>query len=156
MIIIRTATIADLLQLSSLFNLYRVFYRKQADVEGANTYLRERIQNNESVIFVAEEENNLLGFTQLYPQFSSTRMMRSWLLNDLFIAQEHRGRGISKKLLEAAKQLARDTNAVGLLLETEKTNETGNRLYPSTGFVLYDETNFYWWANESGVNTSTD
>jgi GNAT superfamily N-acetyltransferase len=147
MIIIRTASLNDLPQLSSLFNLYRVFYRKQPDIEGANTFLRERIQNSESVIYVAEEERELLGFTQLYPQFSSTRMKRSWLLNDLFVAQEYRGRGISKQLLEAAKQLAGDTNAAGLLLETEKTNQAGNRLYPSAGFVLYDETNFYWWEN---------
>jgi GNAT superfamily N-acetyltransferase len=75
-------------------------------------------------------------------------MQRSWLLNDLYVHPTFRGKGISKKLIEAAKQLARGTNAAGLLLETEKTNITGNQLYPSAGFVLYNETNFYWWDSK--------
>ncbi len=149
MVIIRPATIQDVLQLSKLFDLYRIFYRKQSDVEGAKKFLSERIRNDESVIYVAEEENELLGFTQLYPQFSSTRMKRTWLLNDLFVLQEHRERGISKQLIEAAKQLALKTNAAGLLLETEKTNVVGNRLYPSSGFIMNTTNNFYWWENES-------
>jgi GNAT superfamily N-acetyltransferase len=148
-VIIRPATIQDVLQLSKLFDLYRIFYRKQSDVEGAKKFLSERIRNDESVIYVAEEENELLGFTQLYPQFSSTRMKRTWLLNDLFVLQEHRERGISKQLIEAAKQLALKTNAAGLLLETEKTNVVGNRLYPSSGFIMNTTNNFYWWENES-------
>ncbi len=147
MVIIRAAAINDVPQLSKLFDLYRVWYRKQSDVEGAKNFLIERIKNNDSVIYVADEENELLGFTQLYPQFSSTRMKRLWLLNDLFVVQQHRERGISKQLLEMAKQLAIKSNAAGLLLETEKTNVVGNKLYPSTGFVLYDSNNFYWWEN---------
>ncbi len=147
MVTIRSATLQDLPQLAGLFNLYRVFYRKQADKEAVMKYLQERMQWNESVIYIAEEDGILTGFIQLYPQFSSLRMKRSWLLNDLFVLQEYRGRGISKQLIEAAKQLARDTGAAGLLLETEKTNQTGNHLYPSVGFTLYNETNFYWWEN---------
>jgi len=145
---IRFATINDLPQLAKLFDLYRVFYRKQPDIEGAKIFLSERIKNNESVIYVADEENELLGFTQLYPQFSSTRMKRTWLLNDLFVLQEHRERGISKQLIEKAKQLAIKTNAAGILLETEKTNIVGNKLYPATGFVINETSNFYWWQNE--------
>jgi GNAT superfamily N-acetyltransferase len=148
MIIIRPATINDLPQLSTLFDQYRVWYRKTSDIETAKTFLKERMENSESVIYIAEEENELIGFTQLYPQFSSTRMKRSWLLNDLFVKQEHRERGISKQLIAMAKQLAIKTNAAGLLLETEKTNTVGNKLYPATGFNLYDSSNFYWWENK--------
>jgi GNAT superfamily N-acetyltransferase len=148
MIQIRQAKESDLEQLSVLFDLYRIFYRKQSNIPGAKTFLKERFLKNESFIFVAEENEKLIGFTQLYPQFSSTRMMRTWLLNDLYVLNEHRGRGISKQLIDAAKQLAKQTHAAGLLLETEKTNTTGNRLYPSAGFNLYNETNFYWWENK--------
>jgi GNAT superfamily N-acetyltransferase len=148
MLITRTATINDVTPLAQLFDLYRVFYRKASDIEGAKKFLAARICNKESVIYVAEEENELLGFTQLYPQFSSTRMKRTWLLNDLFVLSEHRERGISKQLIEAAKNLAVTTNAAGLLLETEKTNRVGNRLYPSTDFVMNETCNFYWWENE--------
>ena len=148
MVIIRKANEQDLPQLSRLFDQYRIFYRKESDVNGAVLFLKERMMKNESVIFVAEEEGVIAGFTQLYPQFSSTRMRRSWLLNDLFVESSFRGKGISKLLLEEAKQLARNTEAAGLLLETEKTNQIGNSLYPSAGFEPYADTNFYWWANK--------
>ena len=147
MIDIRKPTLADLPELSGLFDLYRIYYKKETDLKAAERFLKERIEKNESVIFVATSDGKLVGFTQLYPLFSSTRMKRLWLLNDLYVAQEFRGKGASRKLLEAAKDLARTTDAAGLLLETEKTNTIGNSLYPSAGFELYEENNFYWWQN---------
>ncbi len=148
MITIRKALIDDLPQLSELFNLYRIFYKKPTDIEGAKKFLSERISNNESIIYVAEENSKLIGFTQLYPQFSSTRMTGTWILNDLYILEAYRGRGASKQLIDAAKELAKQTNSAGIMLETEKTNKIGNSLYPSAGFELYDQTNFYWWENK--------
>ena len=145
---VRPATLEDIQQLTALFDAYRIFYRKQTDIVAADKFLRERIEQKESVIFVDEVNAILTGFTQLYPLFSSTRMRRSWLLNDLFVLPVYRGLGISKKLIEAAKQLSNETGASGILLETEKSNTTGNRLYPSTGFQIYDDTNFYWWENK--------
>ena len=142
---IRRANAGDIAQLAHLFDAYRIFYRKASDINGAAKFLEERIYKNESVIFVAEEKEILTGFTQLFPLFSSTRMQRSWLLNDLYVLPGFRGKGISKELIDAAKQHAFETDAAGILLETEKTNEVGNQLYPATGFVLYNETNFYWW-----------
>ncbi len=143
---IRKATINDLAQLANLFNLYRIFYEKQSAQDAATEFLSERITRHESEILVAETgDNDLAGFTQLYPLFSSTRMQRLWLLNDLYVSEQYRGKGISKKLIEAAKNIAIDTNAAGLLLETAKTNAVGNKLYPSTGFKLEQKSNFYFW-----------
>jgi ribosomal protein S18 acetylase RimI-like enzyme len=147
MINIRIATINDLPQLCELFNSYRIFYRKDSDAEGAKNFLQERMENNESTIVVAEEENKLIGFTQCYPLFSSVRMKKILLLNDLFVLEKYRSIGISKQLIEAAKQLTRNTKASCLLLETEKTNNIGNKLYPSCGFILNDGSNFYAWEN---------
>lgn len=135
--------------MAQLFDDYRVFYRKDSDLSAANDFIKERMLAEESVIFVHESGSDITGFTQLYPIFSSTRMRRIWLLNDLFIKPEFRGKGISKELIEAAKEHSRQTNASGLLLETEKANKIGNRLYPSLGFDLNDETNYYWWENNS-------
>jgi len=145
---VRPATENDLEQLCHLFDAYRVFYRKTSDIEAAHKFLKDRIEKKESVIYVDEENEKLTGFTQLYPLFSSTRMQQSWLLNDLYVLPEFRGRDISKKLIAAARMLAKQTGAAGILLETEKTNDIGNRLYPAAGFQLYQETNFYWWENE--------
>lgn len=143
----RIAAKNDLPQLSILFDGYRVFYRKNSDATAAHAFLNERFENKDSVIFVAEDSNGtLLGFTQLYPIFSSTRMQKAWLLNDLFVNSEARGKGISKGLIEKAKDLARATGAYGFFLETEKSNEIGNKLYPSVGMRLNSGSNYYEWT----------
>lgn len=143
----RKATVDDLPQLSALFDQYRVFYHKSSDILAAEIFLKERIEKKESEIFVAEKDDQLVGFVQLFPIFSSTRMSRYWLLNDLYIHEEDRGKGYSKQLIEEAKKLCRSSNASGILLETGKQNEVGNQLYPSCGFELYNSVNFYEWTN---------
>lgn len=145
---IRKATLQDIGQLSELFDQYRIFYQKEPDLPAAEQFLTERIENRDSEIFVAESEGEILGFVQLYPVFSSTRMKRYWLLNDLFVHENYRGKGFSKQLIEKAKEIAKSTNAGGILLETGKTNDIGNKLYPGCGFELYDEVNFYEWTNQ--------
>lgn len=141
----RKAQLADVQQLSELFDQYRIFYHKDSDIPAAEKFLTERIENNDSEIFVVENEGKLVGFVQLYPLFSSTRMKRYWLLNDLYVNENYRGKGFSKQLIEASKELAKSTDAAGILLETGKSNDIGNKLYPRCGFEIYDEVNFYEW-----------
>ena len=74
-------------------------------------------------------------------------MNKLWLLNDLFVSEKFRGKGVSVLLIEEAKKLCKKTNACGLILETAKTNEIGNSLYPKTGFLLDLEHNYYSWEN---------
>lgn len=145
---IRKATVTDVQQLAGLFDQYRIFYHKNSDIPAAEKFLAERIKNNDSEIFVAKYEGKLVGFVQLYPLFSSTRMKRYWLLNDLYVNENYRGKGYSKALIEEAKQMAKSTDACGILLETGKSNDIGNKLYPACGFKIYDEVNFYEWTNE--------
>lgn len=145
----RKAIKSDLKDLSKLFDDYRIFYEKQSDLQSAEHFLHERLQNKDSEIFVAENtENELVGFVQLYPIFSSTRMQKLWLLNDLFVDNRYRGKGISVELINESKKLCQETNACGLVLETAKTNDIGNGLYPRTGFSLDKEHNYYSWDNK--------
>jgi GNAT superfamily N-acetyltransferase len=146
---ITKAELKDLDGLAELFEAYRIFYQKKPAAEESKKFLHDRIVANESVIFMATNASGkMVGFTQLYPIFSSTRMRRKWLLNDLFVHESYRGQGISKALIERAKQLCKETDAAGLMLETAKTNVVGNRLYSATGFVLEDACHFYNWEND--------
>lgn len=144
---VRKAKTEDVSPLAELFDQYRIFYHKTSDIPAAEKFLQERIKNNDSEIFVAKHEDQLVGFVQLYPLFSSTRMKRYWLLNDLFVNENYRGKGFSKELLEAAKTLCKTSGACGILLETGKNNDIGNKLYPGCGFERYDSVNFYEWTN---------
>ena len=143
---IRKAQFSDLKALAPLFDAYRMFYRKSSDIDGAETFLRERMEMKESIVFVAEsDKEELVGFVQLYPLFSSTRMQKFWLLNDLFVHPNSRGQKISIQLIEKAQQLVRDSRACGMFLETEKSNHIGNSLYARTGFELNSSSNYYEW-----------
>ncbi len=136
-------------ELVPLFDAYRVFYRQPSDPEGAEAFLEARLHQRDSAIFVARDPilDRIVGFVQLYPLYSSTRMRRLWLLNDLYVFPTHRRKGIAKRLIEACKLLAHQTDAAGLLLETEKDNRESNTLYRSVDFALDTEHNYYFWSN---------
>jgi ribosomal protein S18 acetylase RimI-like enzyme len=145
---IERATATDVDDLCVLFNDYRIFYEKDTDIEGARGFLNERISNQESVIFLSrEEDGNVTGFVQLYPVFSSTRMKRLWLLNDLFVVPDHRRTGTAIALINTAKHFASETAACGLVLETAKTNQVANKLYQRVGFIMDSQHNYYEWNN---------
>ena len=143
---VREAKLSDLKNLSVLFNLYRMFYGKESDIRVAEEFLKSRIENKDSKIFICEFNNELSGFVQLYPIFSSTRVSKYWLLNDLFVDINKRGKGYSKLLIERSKKLVIESKACGMMLETEKSNDIGNLLYPSTGFKKNELCNFYEWV----------
>jgi GNAT superfamily N-acetyltransferase len=131
-----------------LFNDYRKFYGKSTDIEGCRYFLNDRIENDEAVVFLCRSsDGRLMGFVQLYPIFSSTRMKSLWLLNDLFVARAFRGIGVSVALIKFAKAFSKETGSCGLLLETDKTNLVANSLYRKTGFTLDNSHNYYTWSD---------
>lgn len=139
----------DIDALSKLFDAYRQFYRQKSDIKAAKEFLNERMKQGDSVIYIAFNEYfKAIGFTQLYPLFSSVGMKKTWLLNDLFVDPEYRGQGVSRQLISRAKELARTSQSNGIHLETEKTNSVGLNLYPSEGFELNVTSNFYFWKKD--------
>ena len=135
-----TATLDHLEIIAPLFDAYRVFYEQESDPGAATEFLRERFLLCESVIYIALEGQTLLGFTQLYPSFSSVSLKRLWILNDLFVISEARGLRVGEALIGAAVRLARASGAVGVQLETAHTNTSGQKLYERLGFQREDLT----------------
>jgi GNAT superfamily N-acetyltransferase len=129
------AELDDLDALVPLFDGYRRFYRQLSDVVGARAFLADRIKRGESVIFLAVVDGAIVGFTQLYPVFSSVSMKRLWLLNDLFVAPDARKSGAGRALLERAERWAAETGASGLTLSTEVSNLAAQRLYEACGWT---------------------
>jgi ribosomal protein S18 acetylase RimI-like enzyme len=135
-IAITRATLSDLDALAPLFDGYRVFYGKPSDPATARAFLRERLSNDESVIFLARDaDGSALGFTQLYPCFSSVSARRLWILNDLFVALDARRRGVARALLERAREHGQETGVVRLILQTAHDNTQAQALYESLGWV---------------------
>jgi len=145
-LVIKQATIADLEELAELFNAYRMFYKQSSDVAGARHFLLERLERQESIIFVAieAEQHKIIGFTQLYPSFSSISMQRSFILNDLYVEESFRKLGVGKKLLEAAEHYTKQMKAKGIELTTGKENITAQRLYENYGYEKIKEYEYYY------------
>lgn len=128
-------TLSEVEQVAPLFDRYRVFYGQESNPELARAFIHERVANTESIILLAlDEEDKPQGFTQLYPTFSSVSAQRSWILNDLYVSSDQRGKGIGKALLKAAEDVAVTTGAKGIALETAVDNHNAQKLYESLGY----------------------
>jgi len=118
-----------------LFDKYRVFYKQASNIALAKSFITERLDNNESVIFVALLGDEPVAFTQLYPKYSSMRAVKNWILNDLYVNAPYRKQGIASKLLQTAMDFAQANNAKFVQIETQTDNFNAQRLYESVGFI---------------------
>ena len=127
-----------------LFDAYRQFYGASGDLEEARGFLRKRLGRRDSVILLAQSlSGEMVGFTQLYPSFSSVRMVRLWILNDLFVTPGARGQGIGRSLMIEARRLAEAAEVSILALATQNHNSTAKALYEDLGYTLDAEFDHY-------------
>lgn len=134
--------------IAPLFDAYRQFYQQPPDVPRARAFLDDRLARGESVVFLALRDDAAtavgLGFTQLYPTFSSISLKPLWILNDLYVRPEARQQGVAKALMEAARRLGVETGAAELTLETGVDNLIAQRLYEQLGWER--DVTFYRYA----------
>ena len=133
-LLVRQAVLADLEALVPLFDAYRQFYRCASDPAAARAFLRERFEHGESTLFLAVDAGIPVGFTQLYPSFSSVAMARTFVLNDLFVVAGRRRQGIGSELLRAATDHARSLGAVRVTLSTDIGNASAQATYEAQGW----------------------
>lgn len=146
---IRFATVSDLDALSLLLDGYRRFYDQPGDVAAARAFLVQRFALSDSRLLVHEDEDGhgvLTGFVQLYPVLSTVSLAPRWILADLYVSPEARGRGTGRSLMRAAAELARDHGVPRLTLNTQTHNHTAQRLYESLGWQRNDD--FYAYTFE--------
>ena len=132
---INKVSVNDAQHVFELFDKYRVFYKQPSDIALAESFITDRLINNDSVIYVALWDDKPVGFTQLYPKYSSMRAVKNWILNDLYVDEAYRKQGIAAKLIQAAMDFARIKNAKFVQLETQTDNFNAQRLYEAVGFI---------------------
>jgi GNAT superfamily N-acetyltransferase len=134
-VLVRQAVLADLAVLAPLFDGYRQFYGRPTDPAAAEAFLRARFDHGESVLFLATDPaGRPLGFTQLYPSFSSVSLARVFILNDLFVVPDRRRGGVGSALLQAAVDHARSLGAVRVSLNTDVANAAAQATYEARGW----------------------
>lgn len=129
------ATERDLSEIAALFDGYRQFYGQPGDLAAATAFVGDRLARRESTILLARLAGKAIGFTQLYPCFSSVSMRPILILNDLFVSEDARQKGVAHALMEAAEQMGRRQKCRRLCLCTEVTNTIAQSLYESRGWV---------------------
>jgi len=123
-------------QVGELFDLYRQFYKYESNLIESTNYIKDRIKNNESIIFIAiNDANEAIGFVQLYETFGSLDLGKIIILYDLYVKKNHRKNNIGKQLMIKSHEYAKKIKAKRIQLSTAIDNFIGQSLYESLGYV---------------------
>jgi len=118
-----------------LIAAYQRFYEvEEIDAERNRAFFRRFLSpSDDGMLLGARTDAELVGYACLYWHFSSTRAVETVLMNDLFVSEAARGRGVGRALIEASAAAARNRGAARLEWATAPDNLTAQRLYDSTG-----------------------
>jgi GNAT superfamily N-acetyltransferase len=136
---VRQAVLADLQELALLFGEYRSFQGKRSEPGAERAFLQARFDHGESVAFIAHVGTSAVGFAQLYPSYSSTSLSRVFILNDLFVRESGRRKGVASRLLAAVEAYAWAFGAVRVTLNVAQDNRVGQALYEARGWTKDSE-----------------
>ena len=136
---VREAWLSDVDDIAPLFNAYRMFYEQPSDLDGAKAWIRDNMALKRATLFVCQENDVLLGFTQLYPAFCSVEMKPFYVLYDVYVDPKSRQRGVASMLLRHAHAWAKTQGATRVDLETAHTNTTAQSVYEALGYALDSE-----------------
>ncbi len=136
---VRRANLADVPAVAPLFDAYRQFYGQLSDLGLATCFLAERLEKDESVLFLALNVSGVVvGFCQMYPSFCSVIAKPIVVLYDLFVVPTTRQSGAGRALMQAAEAFAISHRYARLDLTTARTNLTAQALYESEGWSRDD------------------
>lgn len=136
---VRQAVLADLDTVTVLFDQYRQFQGRPSDPDAARAFLRARFDHGESVVFVAFDGDDALGFAQLFPSFSSVALRRVFVLNDLFVTESARGKRVASRLLAAVETYAWSLGASRISLNVARSNTGAQAVYEARGWTQDDQ-----------------
>ena len=125
---------SNITEVSRLFDLYRQFYECEPDLSAATNFISKRLENNESIIFLASIDQKAAGFVQMYPSFCSVDICKIFILYDLYVDSSARKNGIGEALMNRASDYARENDAKRVDLLTAFSNTPGQRLYEKLGY----------------------
>lgn len=140
---VRQAVLHELDELVVLFDRYREFQGQAGDLPAARGFLQARFDHGDSVIFIARETQVSIGFAQLYPSYSSVSLARVFVLNDLFVQESARRKGVASRLLAAVEAYAWSLGAVRVTLNVARNNKHGQALYEARGWRQDEQFRMY-------------
>jgi GNAT superfamily N-acetyltransferase len=140
--IVRAIRGADREQWAPLWRAYLAFYRTSESAEVTNvTWVRIFDPLEPVHAFVAERDDALIGFSHHLFQRSIWVLNPQCYLQDLYVSEGKRGRGVGRALIGAVVGAAKEAGAARVFWNTHETNAVARRLYDAvaerTGFIQY-------------------
>lgn len=94
--------------------------------------------------FVAEDEGEIVGQLALTVEWSDWRNAEIWWIQSVYVARNHRRRGVYRALHAFVRDVAREADVAGLRLYVERDNEAARSTYEALGmhpssYELYEE-----------------
>ena len=131
---IETVTTAHFEQVLPLIADYQRFYCASPDENRNRAHFSQFLDDHSrGVLFAALDADVVVGFATLYFPFSSVRARSVCLMNDLFITEAARGKGIGRALIAHCHNYAQTHDFPALMWNTEHDNHAAQRLYDSLG-----------------------
>jgi GNAT superfamily N-acetyltransferase len=126
---------SELEALLPMIGAYQRFYEVEDVDEERNRAFFSRFlaPSEDGELIGAWRGDKLVGYACLYWHFTSLVPAETVLLNDLYVAEDRRGEGIGRALIEASAEIARERGTHQLQWVTAPDNQTARRLYDSTG-----------------------
>lgn len=136
MVVIRCAVEKDVERLATLMKEYIVDFYHQSEPPRKEIVSHLELllaDSSKGVQYVAEEQNRLLGFATIYVTFSTLKLKRTAILNDLYVLPMNRGNKVGEKLFQACETYVKENDLVGLSWETAVDNEVAQNFYEKMG-----------------------
>jgi acetyltransferase len=95
----------------------------------------EAVRERGRILFAAFEGEALIGSVQLNPEPRANGRHRAEVMK-LMVLRSHRGRGVSRALMQALLAAARESGRTLLLLDV-RSEDPAERLYRTLGFVPF-------------------
>jgi len=111
--------------------------------EKLSAYVKEHLiskllerQNN--FVVLCYNNNEIAGIANCFYGFSSFKAKQLINIHDFAILPAHRGKGLSKHLLDKVEEIARASDCCKITLEVLENNIKAKRVYQSFGFEGYE------------------
>ncbi|UTR05898.1 GNAT family N-acetyltransferase [Alkalihalobacillus sp. LMS6] len=125
-----------LLGLSSRFLEFQLLQHrdKLAMEKKQNELLEDAIQHRAHQLFVAEEDDQFLGYLEIGLQQDFFTKEQQVYIAGIATTSEAQGRGVGKELMTKAEQWAREQGVKTIVLDVFKANEHAVRFYEYAGY----------------------
>ena len=134
---IRIAAKSDLEELVSLVKRYHIFESINSSAKERETALVPLLACDSKMGFIAIAEANekIIGYLAACYGYTIEFGGRDAFVDEFYVLEAMRGRGVGSKLIELAKEEARNRRVLALHLEVSTNNVLAKKLYKRLGFV---------------------